>query len=159
MNKPLKLILILVTTVILYIGLIHEPAHYLTCKAIGGDATFGFLGVNPAVNCVFNGASNLSMFFVFIAPYLADLFVLLLFLKVKRNKWTYFLPTIAFLNTAGCGLVAPLIHVQIGNDFVNMALVGLLPYGLALVVLNVAIWFAFYGRDLIDQKKLRVVLK
>ncbi|MBU3905192.1 MAG: hypothetical protein KJ906_03525 [Nanoarchaeota archaeon] len=159
MDKRIKLTLVLIITVILYIVFVHEPAHYIACELVGGDASFGFLELNPAVNCVFNGASNLSMFFVFIAPYIVDLFILLLFLKVKRNRWTYFLPTIAFMNTAGCGLIAPLIQVQIGNDFVNMALVGLLPTGLVLVVVNVAIWAAFYRTDLTDKKRLSKILK
>lgn len=151
--------LFLIIAVILYIALIHEPAHYIACVAIGGDATFGWSGFNPAVYCEFNGASNVAMFFMFVAPYLVDLFVLLLFLKVKRNKWTYFLPTVAFMNTIGGGLIAPLIEIQIGNDFVNMALVGMFWYGYVLVIAAIFLWFTFYRKDLIDKKRLQEILK
>ena len=159
MNKILKLVLILLATVAVYILFVHEPAHYIACIAIGGDASFGISGINPAVYCEFNGASNVAMFFMFVAPYIEDLFILLLFLKVKRNKWTYFLPTVAFMNTIGCGLIAPLIEIQIGNDFVNMALVDMFWYGYVLVIAAIFLWFTFYRKDLIDKKRLQEILK
>lgn len=159
MRNVSKLILILVATVIFYIFLVHEPAHYISCILVGGDATFGILYNNPAVNCVFNGASNNFIFFNLAAPYLVDLFVLLTFLIIKRTKWTYFLPTVAMMNSVGNGLLSPMMHVQIGNDFMNMASIGMLDYGLALVVLNVFVWNIAYKRDLIDKKKLQKIIK
>ena len=145
----LKVIGLICLLVFLWVYLLHEPSHFITCLTFGGKPHLLPAQINPSVVC--QGAENFDspqLLLYVIMPYMVDIAALIIFVFLARKSlWMKMLPHVAFfdlLSNFSTSLFA------LGkNDF--LLIMDFNPgIGIMLVAAIVMIWIVYYGSELID---------